>query len=302
MPRTGREVRRAVLWRLFVSIAVTLPPPAMAPEPPLGAQCARHGPKPEGSGFGLVGAWENRTKSNLRGGLSLSCEQILARPDAPALAFVQCGCELMHAKVGNDGARMLITARRLLPHHRVSWQERRDEDRASQDAWKKMHLVQAAVEHREVLEQIEQLRQRQARTDCAAARAIVVSLEDLPNLGATLQLLNAALSFASMTRRILVMAGLHLWQYLCFTRLELTRRRRPRCLLLCAPPVSSLHAHNTCLLFTHKHTDYDSWPMIDPGACRSRSWSCLFKPLSACSEHALASPVFEPLIRYTSQR
>ena len=222
----------AVLWHLFVSMAVALPPPTMAPEPPLGAQCTRHGPKPEGSGFGLVGAWENRTTSNPQGGLS-PCEQILARPDAPALAFVQCGCELMRANVGNDrfGARMLITARRLLPHHRVSWQERCDEDHASQDSRLPFHLDQADIEHREVLEQIEQLRQRQARTDCAAARALVVSLEDLPNLGATLQLLNAALSFASMTRRIMVMAGLHLRQCLSFTRLELTRRRRPRCVL-----------------------------------------------------------------------
>ena len=61
-------------------------------------------------------------------------------------------------------------------------------------------------EHKELLKHVRMLRSQQARTDCLAARALVVHLEDLPNLGAALQLMNAALSFAAMTQRILVMA------------------------------------------------------------------------------------------------
>jgi hypothetical protein len=66
-------------------------------------------------------------------------------------------------------------------------------------------------EHKELLKHVRMLRSQQARTDCLSARALVVHLEDLPNLGAALQLMNAALSFAAMTKRILVMADHDRW-------------------------------------------------------------------------------------------
>ena len=66
-------------------------------------------------------------------------------------------------------------------------------------------------EHKELLNHVRMLRSQQARTDCLSARALVVHLEDLPNLGAALLLMNAALSFAAMTQRILVMADHDRW-------------------------------------------------------------------------------------------
>jgi len=263
----GHRTRREPTWAIYSArldggtllvlwVAVAMLPLAAAPPQRWKAECAGYRP---GEGFTLVGAWaQNKTG---RGGPS-PCEQVASLPDAPARTFLQCGCALLrdaaeerHSEYGTyrDGERMLVTARRLLPHHRAAWQARRDEDRVQEKgSWHEL-MDRASTEHREVVQQIQLLRGRQARTDCSAARALVVSLEDLPNLGATLQLLNAGLSFASMTERILVMA------------------------------------------------EYDSWPMIDPSACRSQSWGCLFAPLSFCSEHELASSAFEPLIRDTTE-
>jgi hypothetical protein len=190
---------------LGVLVLLALMPFAESPDPGAPAQeCASYGP--QASGFALVGAWDKNERGQSGSGV---CDQIRAEPlSLSTKMLVRCACTMLleareTAQV-HMGMRLLRTARRLLPPHDSAWRLRHMTDHALYrfPVWES-----ASPEHRDLLLQVMELRKQQARTDCASVRALVVHLDDLPNLGATLQLLNAGLSFARMSDRILVMAG-----------------------------------------------------------------------------------------------
>ena len=170
-------------------------------------ECMIHGPR--AADFRLKGVWDERAKDAES---DQACVRVRTEPlGADLKSFARCGCTLLEAPARArraEGMRILRMARRLLPPRQREWKARQDADHV-------MYRFQvwelADDEHRDLLMQVMELRKEQARTDCSAARALVVHLDDLPNLGAALQLLNAAMSFARLTRRIMVMADLDAW-------------------------------------------------------------------------------------------
>lgn len=147
----------------------------------------------------------------------------------------KCACALHIRQAGNEALRMMRAARRLLPPFYRN--TRMLEDMLAESSWVELKSdADMSVEIGALRNEIKNLRSRQHPSDCANSRALVVSLEDQLNLGSTLQYLNAALSFAAMDNRTMVLA------------------------------------------------DHDRWLFVPPDNCPSRSWSCVFLPLSNCSE------------------